>query len=108
MFERTGPGVARLARWIVERQVVSFEWQSDTWLPLFQFNRPDLSIRAGLVRILAELNDVYDPWEMAHWFARPNSSLDHASPADVLRVDSDASLAAVVQTARTDRFAAMG
>ncbi len=53
-----GPSV--LARWIALRQVVSFEWQAQTWLPLFQFDRRDMSIHP----------------ELAHWFARPNSSLE--------------------------------
>ena len=97
-------GLSKLARWIVQRQVVSFEWQAKTWFPLFQFDRRDMSIRPELAPILSELRGVFDAWEMASWFARPNSTLEGLSPADAFRNDP----VSVLQAARTDRFAIEG
>ena len=103
-----GLDVATLARWIVERDVISFEWREQTWLPLFQFDRPSMSIRRELKAVLNELQGVYDPWELAEWFARLNSSLEGCSPADVIHSERAGHLSAVLQTARIDRFAAQG
>lgn len=97
-------GLSTLARWIALRQVVSFEWQAKTWFPLFQFDRRDMSIRPELAPILVELRGVFDAWEMAGWFARPNSTLGGLSPADAFRTDP----ISVLQAARTDRFAIAG
>jgi hypothetical protein len=73
-------GYARLARWIVGRQVFSFSWHEHFWLPMFQFEPPDLGLRAGLRPVLSELVDVMDGWAVANWFARPNEALGGHSP----------------------------
>ncbi len=90
----------KLARSIADKHVISFEWQSQTWLPWFQFDRSDMSLQRGMAPVLAELNVVYDAWELAHWFARPNASLSQRAPADALALNFDA----VLCTARADRF----
>jgi hypothetical protein len=99
---RGGPDVSTLARWIVAGQVISFGWQSRTWLPRFQFAAHDMTPRADLGPILAELNDVYDECEMATWFATPNLSLSGRSPVQAFMT----SCSAVVRAARIDRFVA--
>ncbi|MHB1250495.1 MAG: hypothetical protein ACYCZL_14020, partial [Polaromonas sp.] len=79
VFARFGlharPNVATLAGWIGQRKVISFNWHSTIWLPLFQFNRCDVTLQPqpGLSQVLSELGAVFDSWEIAHWFARPNS-----------------------------------
>lgn len=98
-----GPDVALLARWIVARQVVSFYWHAETWLPLFQFRRSDMSVRAELRPVFAELNSVFDRWELATWFAWPNTALADRAPAQVLASDP----VAVLEAARLDRFVAI-
>ena len=99
-----GPGVATLARWIARRSVISFEWRGETWLPWFQFKHPDRMPDPALLAVLAELTSVYDGWELAQWFVRPNSALAGRLPVDVIAVDADA----VRQVARADRFIAKG
>ena len=99
-----GPGLATLARWVVERNVISFEWRGETWLPWFQFKPAGHVPAPALVAVLAELSAVYDGWELAHWFARPNSALAGRTPVDVIGADADA----VRQAARADRFVAKG
>ena len=95
-----GPDAATLASWIAERKLISFEWQSQSWLPLFQFNRLDMTPQPELCQVLAELGAVYDACEMANWFVQPNPWLADRTPADTLPLD----FAAVLNAARADRF----
>ncbi len=96
---RYGPDLATLASWIVEREVICFEWQSQIWLPWFQFNRFDMAPQPELGQVLAELTCVYDPWELANWFAQPNPWLADRTPVDTLASD----LSAVLHAARVSR-----
>lgn len=101
---RCGPDLATLASWIGERKVICFEWQSQTWLPWFQFNRFDMAPQPELGQVFAELTAVYGPWELANWFAQPNPWLADRIPVDTLVSD----LPAVLRAARADRFIANG
>lgn len=101
---RCGPDAATLASFIVERKVISFEWQSQTWIPLFQFNRFDMTPQPELGQVITELSSIYDTWELANWFARPNPWLSDRIPVDTLVSD----LPAVLNAARAERFIACG
>jgi hypothetical protein len=96
--------ISMVARWIVARQIVCISWRSQTLLPLFQFCDGRSSLRPGLAVVMAELTEVFDDWELALWFARGNSSLGSAAPADRLATHPED----VWQAARTDRFIATG
>jgi hypothetical protein len=86
-FQRRSDGnAAVLGDWLVKREAISFEWDSRLWMPLFQFNASDMSLRAGLADILTELVQVYDDWDLAHWFAKPNAWLSEELPANALAV----------------------
>jgi hypothetical protein len=93
-----------LARWIVSREIVSFELDSQRWLPMFQFVRPLMTVHSGVSRVIDELNGVFDELELAEWFATPNSWLEGILPAMLIRTNTDEVLAA----ARADRFVAIG
>lgn len=99
-----GADMATLRRWVERRQVIGFDWEMQTWLPLFQFDRISMTPRPELGPVFAELKSVYDPWELAHWFARPNSSLGGRRPVDAITRN----MAAVCNAARADRFVALG
>jgi hypothetical protein len=92
--------IGTLARWVVEEEVIHFEWQDDTWFPMFQFGGPDLSPSAGVSRVLMEFHGVFDPWETAHWFACPCAALSGRIPADAMEIDPDL----VLHAARRDRY----
>jgi len=96
--------VSPLAGWINKREVISFEWQSRLWMPLFQFNPMGLTLRAGLSDVLAELPEAYDEWEVANWFAQPNPWLAACAPADMLAVAA----AQVRNAARAEHFLEAG
>jgi hypothetical protein len=78
--------ISPLAAWLFKRQILSFEWQSKLWIPMFQFNPAGVTLRAGLSAVLSELAAIYDDWEIANWFAEPNPWLAGCAPADVLAV----------------------
>jgi len=101
---RTAQPISVLARWIVARNVVSFVWQSQTLLPLFQFDLSDMSLRCGTAAVVGELSGAFDDWDLATWFARPNSWLRDAAPVDVIDTDQPA----VLQAARADRYIVRG
>ena len=101
---RSEQPISKLARWIVARVVVNFEWQSQTLLPLFQFDLSDMSLHPGTVQVIEELSDVFDDWDLASWFASPNSWLQDATPAEAIRHSQPS----VLRAARADRFIAHG
>jgi hypothetical protein len=94
-----GSNIATLARWIVQREVICFEWQAKIWLPLFQFNRVDMTLHVGLGPVLKELIAVFKAWELANWFAQPHALLAERTPADTLVLDP----VAVLRAARVAR-----
>ncbi len=81
---------------IATRQVIGFDWRANFWIPMFQFDEKDLTLKVGAQRVRAELPPGRTPWTLATWFASSNARLNGARPADVL--DSD--LQAVVRAAR--------
>jgi hypothetical protein len=99
---RSGQGIPVLGGWLIRRQAIGFEWHSKLWMPLFQFNPSDMTLRAGLADILAELVVVYNDWDVANWFAKPNPWLSEGLPADVLAVAAPQ----VLWAARAERSAA--
>jgi hypothetical protein len=101
---RTSQPLSMLARWIVDQRVVSFEWQAQRFLPMFQFDLADMAIQPETISVLAELAGIFDDWELAAWFAEPSVWLQGRSPVDVLAFDTPA----VVAAARADRFVARG
>ena len=96
--------ISVVARWITQREILSFQWGSQHLLPVFQFDMASLRVRAGVPSVMAELRDAFDDMELAEWFARPNSWLQGGTPAR--RFEDD--LSGVLQAARADRFIALG
>ena len=104
MADRQLGTLASLARNIVSGEVLSFQWRHSFWVPMFQFELDDLSLKKGPRKVLAELVKVLEPWAIAAWFAQPNSWLKYQRPVDLL----DSNLSAVFAAARADRFVANG
>jgi hypothetical protein len=101
---RTSQPISMLARWIVERRVVSFGWQGDYLLPMFQFDRADMNVRPPVSAVLDEFDGTFDDWDLATWFALPNAWLGDNAPVDALEQDP----LSLLQAARADRFIARG
>jgi hypothetical protein len=100
----SGFDLSSLARRMVARELICFDWQGEMWLPLLQFDPVHVSLRAPLAQVAAELAAVFDAWELCHWLVAPNSSLECRAPLDVLDDDTNA----VLQAARLDLFVACG
>jgi hypothetical protein len=92
--------LSRIARWIVQREVLSVSWRAQIWVPAFQFERPSLDIRPAVSEVIVALRQVYDDWELAEWFVRPHGLLAHRIPATEITCDPRA----VKEAARLDRF----
>ena len=86
-----------LARLIHADRVFGFEWRGSLWIPMFQFNRDDLSITPAPQAVRAELPELWSGWTVANWFAMPNARLEWQRPVDQLSSD----FAAVVQAAQS-------
>lgn len=97
---RSGEHIGTLARWVVEGEVIHFDWRQETWFPLFQFGGSNMVIRSGVGAVLDELRDVLDPWEIGQWFACPCASLGGRTPADAMALNPDG----VLQAARCGRY----
>jgi hypothetical protein len=82
-----GPNAASFASWIGERQVISFLWQAQIWMPLFQFNRFDMMPAPKLRQVLVLLNTALDSWEVAAWFITEHTMLSGRPPAALLARD---------------------
>lgn len=100
LLSRCGQNVGTLARWIGRGEVVHFDWQHDTWLPMFQFDLADMTPNPSVGRVLKELAGVFDPWETAQWFASPSVALHGRTPANAVASDTES----VLQAARCGRF----
>jgi hypothetical protein len=101
---RCGFSVRALASWILERRLLSFEWQCQIWIPLFQFDRATMVPLTGLAEVLAALSQSFAMWEQAHWFTQANNWLGARTPASVLPVNHEA----VAYAARADMLIAAG
>jgi hypothetical protein len=93
-----------LARLIVSGEAFGFDWKQAFWVPMFQFDLNDLTLKKGPVQVLAELSAAFEGWALAAWYVQPNAWLCHRRPVDLI----DSQLADVLAAARADRFVAIG
>lgn len=94
--------ISVLANWVTKREIVNIAWRSGILIPVFQFDSQNLRIRPVVQAVLAELESVLDDWEIAVWFAQPNTWLHQQRPLDLAARNDDA----VIHAARADRFIA--
>jgi hypothetical protein len=97
---RFGQPISVAARAIVERYVVHVDWRGEIWLPAFQFELAAPSVRSEVAKIIDELRDVFNSWELALWFAEANAWLAGRIPANAIVVGGNE----VLEAARADRF----
>ena len=93
-------GMVWLEGCLQRRMLIALDWHWGLWLPLFQFDPSDMSLREEVQRPCAELSGVMDGWEMAQWFVRPQCLLQHRSPLALL--DTEPGL--VLDAARREHF----
>jgi hypothetical protein len=99
-----GPTADTVHAWISQREVVCLHWQSQWWLPWFQFDRKTCSPHVQMRTVLRELNAVHAPWEACRWFTLPNPWLGQRRPLEALFSD----LSGVLHAASADRLIANG
>ena len=101
---RQGQGISRVARWIVDRRVLSIAGFGGFWLPAFQLNPVTWTPRVELAPVLATLPPPTETWCWTDWFAEANELLHGRRPADLLACAPGE----VLQAARQLRFVCMG
>src|SRR5260221_3764861 len=80
-----GTNLSALARRIVARELICFEWHGELWLPLLQFDWVDMSLQPVIRQVAAELAGVFQAWEVCCLLAAAYSLVVHRAPLDVLR-----------------------
>ncbi|HEY4342265.1 MAG TPA: hypothetical protein VGM97_20145 [Steroidobacteraceae bacterium] len=104
LLVRSDQAISLIARMIVKRQVVAFEFRASILIPLFQFDIPQMRVRPEVSALLLELNDVLDDWDIALWFSEPNDWLRGSAPVDSFLTDPEATY----KSARTVRYVMSG
>ena len=105
LLEQSSKGnFVSVAKRIVSQDILSFEWQSHSWVPMFQFDPQDMSVKQEVRRVAHELNSVLDNWTLALWFTEPNSWLKGRRPVHMV----DGQFSEVLGAARADRIVASG
>ncbi|MDM0066614.1 hypothetical protein [Variovorax sp. J31P207] len=104
LMMHTDQPISQLARWIVDREVLSLNWRSRTVLPLFQFDRSTMTPRSSVTAVIQELIPALGDWEMCLWFIAPSACLAETSPLDAISLDAPA----VVDAARCERYLLRG
>jgi hypothetical protein len=97
--QRIEQPISAVARWIIGREVVSYEWCSQTMLPLFQFELPRVVLRSAVADVVHELRNVYTDRALAMWFVKSNSRLDGGTPIAIIETNPRA----VLEAACADR-----
>jgi Protein of unknown function (DUF2384) len=93
-----------LARLISTGRIFSFRWRENFWVPMFQFDLDDLTIKPQPQKVASELAGVLDDWSLARWFAEPHPALHGERPVDCM----DLYAADVLSAARADRWSIAG
>lgn len=104
LMRHTDQPISQLARWIVDREVISFQWEWRTVLPLFQFDLPTMTPRSSVTAVIRELIPALSDWEMCLWLIAPNAWLADAAPLDAISLDARA----VLDAARGEHFLLRG
>lgn len=81
---------ASLARLMVTGRVFCFPWRSSLWVPMFQFDLTDLSVKDSARQVRSILEPAFKEWALAAWFARPHPLLHGQLPANVVDTQFDA------------------
>jgi hypothetical protein len=92
-----GPG--SLASLVMSGEVFGFEWRDTFWVPMFQFDQRDMSVKQGPKQVRLALDMEFDRWALSAWFAQGNGCLRGKRPVDVITPN----LSAVVAAACMDR-----
>jgi hypothetical protein len=85
-------------------QALGWSWQGEWWLPMCQFQRSDMRVKAVVAQVLGELLPVLDGLALAYWWVQAHAALGDRRPVDLMDLDP----AALTAAARADRFVLSG
>ena len=78
---------ASLAKRMASHEVLSFSWRGMHWVPMFQFDLRDLSLRRSPQQLLEACGAKFDGWALSCWLTTPSDELDGERPLDILDTD---------------------
>ena len=64
-----------------------FSWRNNVWVPMFQFELSQLSIRPECRLIFKALKKSMDDWSATSWMVNPNTLLDKKLPIDLIEFE---------------------
>ena len=79
-----------LAKLIQTSQAFGFQWRDCLWIPMFQFDAKDLTLKVSAQRVRAVLPPLWSGWQVATWFATPNVRLGGHAPTEMLDLEVEA------------------
>ena len=91
--------IGLLARWIIERKVLSLRWHGDVLIPMFQFDLASMIVHAQVAMVVSELEPSWEDLRVTSWFMRSNPLLDGFTPFVALESEP----LAVLQAAHATR-----
>ena len=94
----------RVAELLANEDLFGWEWDNSLWVPMFQFEPSDMSLRPAPRRVRAVLGHAFDGWGVSTWFVEPHESLARHRPVDLL----ESNLRAILQAARADHAVGAG
>jgi hypothetical protein len=77
---------ASLAKRIASHEILSFSWRGMHWVPMFQFDLRDLSLRPGPQQLLEACGTKPDGWALACWLTTESEDLAGERPLDGLEL----------------------
>jgi len=97
--EQPGAVHGRLTSLLGSGVIFGFTWRDTLWVPMFQFDPRDMSVRTRAQQVRLALGAEFDPWSLSTWFAQSNEHLTYQRPVDLI----DMNLPAVLHAAHADR-----
>lgn len=102
--EHQAGGPVSLEKLIDTGQAFGFEWRASLWVPMFQFDADELTLKLRAQQVRAELPSRWSGWMQASWFASPHAWLEGRRPVEVLDSDLQAVLWAAQSSACAEKL----
>lgn len=81
----TEQAIAKVAQWIVDRNIIVIEYHRQFLLPLFQFDFLNAVVRGPVRETVHAMKGDHNNASIARWFATPQFHLQGKTPVEVVR-----------------------
>lgn len=70
-------------------QLICFDWDASSWVPMFQFEPDTSRVRARVRCVVERLPGAFSHWDVSVWFATPNRWLNLQRPVALVAGECD-------------------